>query len=341
MPLFWSVPRLPWRRWRLALGLAALLLGLSLSATPRSAAAVSPSAAIPIDAYWQQLAALQSAVDSAARQPLEARQAALAPSADIWEAITGVTLADGTLVPLDHRALVADLRAPAPNLADLKARLATLAAAHAGWPEARHDAADLTQLQAILNRPEFAWTAAPPNPLAELWDRFVTAFVRFLARLIPNASVPFVGNFVGYAVTALSVLVVVAVVLYALRGLLGGLVREVTLPADAALDAGDLNPEAAQQQAARLAGQGDYRTAVRYLYLSALLSLEARGLLRYERTLTNREVLRRLSDHPELAGVLREVVEVFDRVWYGFQPLDAATYSQYADRVAALRQAQG
>jgi hypothetical protein len=37
--------------------------------------------------------------------------------------------------------------------------------------------------------------------------------------------------------------------------------------------------------------EGDYRTAVRYLYLSLLLLLEEHGLLRYDRPLTDREYL--------------------------------------------------
>ena len=39
---------------------------------------------------------------------------------------------------------------------------------------------------------------------------------------------------------------------------------------------------------------------------------------------------------PRLASLLREVVEVFDRVWYGYQPLDETTYQQYAAQVAEL-----
>jgi hypothetical protein len=37
-----------------------------------------------------------------------------------------------------------------------------------------------------------------------------------------------------------------------------------------------------------------------------------------------------------LASLLREVVEVFDRVWYGYQPLDETTYQKYAAQVAEL-----
>ena len=34
----------------------------------------------------------------------------------------------------------------------------------------------------------------------------------------------------------------------------------------------------------------------------------------------------------------RDTVEVFDRVWYGFDAIDDATYGDYAARVAEPRQ---
>ena len=94
----------------------------------------------------------------------------------------------------------------------------------------------------------------------------------------------------------------------------------------------------ALKRAQNLSGAGDYRTAVRYLYLSSLLLLDERGLLRYNRSQTNREYLRSVAHLPKFAAILREVIDVFDRVWYGYQTLDEATYTQYAARVAELRQ---
>jgi hypothetical protein len=60
--------------------------------------------------------------------------------------------------------------------------------------------------------------------------------------------------------------------------------------------------------------------------------------LRYDRSQTNREYLRSLTHLPKLAAILQEVIEVFDRVWYGYQPLDETSYAQYAAQVAKLRQ---
>lgn len=59
---------------------------------------------------------------------------------------------------------------------------------------------------------------------------------------------------------------------------------------------------------------------MRYLYLAALLRLDERGQLRYNRALTNREYLDRVQDNPHLQAALPPIVETFDRVWYGYAP---------------------
>ena len=47
-----------------------------------------------------------------------------------------------------------------------------------------------------------------------------------------------------------------------------------------------------------------------------------------------------MVDRPDLARSLREVIEVFDRVWYGFQSLDGQAYARYVRRVDELRNQQ-
>jgi hypothetical protein len=92
------------------------------------------------------------------------------------------------------------------------------------------------------------------------------------------------------------------------------------------------------QRAQALSMQGDYRSAIRYLYLSSLLLLDEQGLLRYDRSRTNREYLRSVSSRPELANPLRAVIDVFDRTWYGFEDVDEETYKSYVQHVDELRE---
>jgi hypothetical protein len=84
--------------------------------------------------------------------------------------------------------------------------------------------------------------------------------------------------------------------------------------------------------------EGDYRAAIRYLYLSSLLLLDERNVMKYEPTLTNREHLQRIANRPHLSEALRPVVNTFDRVWYGFAPVDEPAYAEFRRNVQQLRE---
>jgi len=139
-------------------------------------------------------------------------------------------------------------------------------------------------------------------------------------------------------------LIVAAVIVFLIslyfisQNLSRNLVREAQL----AVENGDgdalLTSSGAMQRAQSLSSQGDYRNAVRYLYLSSLLVLDERGLLRYDRSRTNREYLRSISTKPELSKPLSDVIDVFDRVWYGFESVDENTFQSYVKHVDELRE---
>ena len=94
----------------------------------------------------------------------------------------------------------------------------------------------------------------------------------------------------------------------------------------------DAGKRAEESEASR-----DYRSAIRYLYLACLLLLDEKGLIRYDRALTNREHLRLVKDKPQLVELLRPVVSTFDDVWYGFIPVDEGMYQQFIQNVERLR----
>ena len=136
--------------------------------------------------------------------------------------------------------------------------------------------------------------------------------------------------------TILTVLLLAGILAYVFRGLFADLVAEARLNGNGNQDE-VLTSEAAFQRAQSLSRGRDFRSAVRYLYLSSLLLLDERGLLRYDRTRTNREVLHPVADKPELAQPLSEVVDVFDNVWYGYHELDEDRFKHYSDRVKELK----
>ena len=73
----------------------------------------------------------------------------------------------------------------------------------------------------------------------------------------------------------------------------------------------------------------DFRGALRFLYLSAILHLQERGVLPYDKSLTNREYLHQAQVDIDLQTRLGPAVTVFDEVWYGHKPCDAETVADY------------
>lgn len=298
---------------------APLLFALLLCLT-----AVFPTHAqpTPLADYWQQLADL--------RQRVVAEPEAVA---EILGEITAVSLPNGQTIPLDHSFLIRELENGDGERA--AALFDALLAQRQSWPPPQFTAADREPLDEILQRPEFQYDIPPLSPWQQWWQDLLDRFWAFIARLLPDRSTP-AGEFIGSLITWVGGVLLVLVITMALWNLLGGLVADARFVAD---DPAEelLSAEGARARAQQLAEGGDYRTAVRYLYLSALLLLEEHNLLRYDRSRTNREYLRSVAHRPELAAILQEVVELFDRVWYGFQPLGQDDYDRYAAQVEALK----
>jgi hypothetical protein len=200
-----------------------------------------------------------------------------------------------------------------------------------------NSAARLAVLQALLARPEF-------NRLETLWDRFWRWLREWLARLWPddNAASPTTLNeslmaALGWAVVIGFGLALVVLLSYWLQAFLAGMVRDSELRRRQQAGAETpLTAATARARATALAESGDFRQAVRHLYLSALLTLEERRLLPVNRSLTNRELLAGAASRQELSAHLAPVVNVFDEVWYGIHEPDQATFRSYAAEIDQL-----
>ena len=87
--------------------------------------------------------------------------------------------------------------------------------------------------------------------------------------------------------------------------------------------------KAALARADAAAAANDFRSALRFLYLSAILHLQERGVLPYDKSLTNREYLHQARADSDLYTALGPAITVFDEVWYGHKPCDAETVASY------------
>ena len=313
-----------------------LLLFSALAAT--GVAAAPPASAIPLDQYWDLVEASRQTLADLRGESTETIRAGLDELAVQWESVAEVQLESGETLPLDNGYILSALRAEEPNLVTLTKTFDMLLAARADYPRARFTEKDIQPLNEILTRPEFQWKEEAPNPINDwfqkLWDRFAA----WLDKLFPDKEVTVTipgGNLSIW--TWLTVLLLVLILAYVFRGHFADLVSEAKLNGNGAPDE-VLTADAAFQRAQSLSRGGDYRAAVRYLYLSSLLLLDERGLLRYDRTRTNREYLRTVSDSPELAQPLAEVIDVFDNVWDGYHELEEDRFKHYSDRVEELKE---
>ena len=111
----------------------------------------------------------------------------------------------------------------------------------------------------------------------------------------------------------------------------------VNLITEASDDVSDTELEHVETERAALAraetaeAASDFRGALRFLYLSAILHLQERGMLPYDRSLTNREYLHQAQKDIALHTALGPAITVFDEVWYGHKPCDAETVANYRD----------
>jgi hypothetical protein len=88
------------------------------------------------------------------------------------------------------------------------------------------------------------------------------------------------------------------------------------LPVDEEEEAVDISSDNLDDKINKAAGEKDYRSAIRYLYLKGLRLLNEKGWIRYHAQSTNHDYVYQLSQNP-VAGDFRFLTQVYDYVWYG------------------------
>lgn len=294
----------------------------------------APSA-ISEDEYWALVQESRNKVQALQTATVEEQQQELDPLAARWEAVTEVSTSRGT-IPVNHTFLVVQMRVQPPDLELLDGYLFAMLSARRSEPDGVFQPSDLDSLNEILSRREFQYQEqAIPNPVLEWINRILTEIQRWLNDLL-GMTFDVVGS--DTMLVILSLLLVV-VFFFVFRTLFVDFAREAKLKE--AEEDEPLTSEAAFNRAQQLSKGGDFRAAVRYLYLSTLLILDERGVMRYDRSKTNREYLRSVANSPELSKPLEDVIEVFDNVWYGYHSLDEETFKHYSGRVEELKEKKG
>jgi hypothetical protein len=290
--------------------------------------ALAQDAAPALDTYQTWLRTAYAAATRADRIGLDAVAAQIT-------ATSTVQLPDGTRVAVDNRWLADALAQEPPRYDLITGRLGALLDA-LGAPSGAPAADGQQHLDAVFNRAPFTTNKAPnvfqqaiERVLSWLFDRLAPAFGAGGSAAFSALSAG------GWALLIAGVLLVIGLLVYALRGVRGTVLRDQAVR-QAAEEMG-LSSADARTRAQTLISGGDYRAGVRYLYLSSLLWLDEHKLLRYERSLTNREYLDQVQNNPQIHERLAPVVNTFDRVWYGKHPIDDAALRTYQEQVDALR----
>lgn len=265
---------------------------------------------IGVDEFWERLAQTETLLaDAAAAETVQA----------LWAEVDAVRLADGCVITVDVGWIAAGLD-ERPALQRRVRALLNYQAQMGGLAEG----VSLAALDEVLRDPRFQYADVTPTPFpTPSRDPLPTVTVREGGAGLTQLILIVVGA-----------VVLVAVILAVARGLQ---VQPTALAQPNEPDDDPTTSSDARLRAEGLEAARDYRSAIRYLYLSSLLLLDERGVIRYDRTLTNREHLRQVAGKPPLFDLLRAVINTFEDVWYGFEPVDEGFYRQYVEHVEQLR----
>ncbi|HVU14347.1 MAG TPA: DUF4129 domain-containing protein [Phototrophicaceae bacterium] len=270
----------------------------------------------PIDesAFWRLLEQTDQALGQA--------QPDLAALRQQWAGIDSVQI-DGATATLDLAWIDDGLASGNPAQVDkLKRFIDALLNYHVHQtPSPDNAGASLTALSKVLSDPRFQYAQITPTPLPAPSES--NSGTPSDAASLPSQVI----------LIAVGVVVVVLVLSFIARSIN---VQSVELKTSAEDD--PTNFAEARERADNLEAARDYRSAIRYLYLSSLLLLDEHRLIHYDASLTNREHLRQIANQPPLFEALRQVINTFEDVWYGFQPVDEDFYQQYRRSIDHLRQ---
>ena len=195
------------------------------------------------------------------------------------------------------------------------------------------------RIREILSRP--AYQPEPETPVGAFLRKVLhkiraflgeiySSLTRLLERLLgAGAGSGWIGNVLLVVILLLGLLAVVHFGRKIRRPQRKRKKTRVVLGEEVALDSTSSDLAEAGLAAARA---GDFRTAVRKLYVSLLYELSERGLIELEDSATNHEYLRRAARFAGVASPMRYMTDRFDYIWYGMFLPSQDDFSDYLAR---------
>jgi hypothetical protein len=276
---------------------------------------------LSLDQYRARVHSVRTRLDSAAAQG-SATAGTLNHIKGQLRALTHVRLSDGRVISTDAGRLVGELAVgDASSIRTVARRLDLLDDATRVAPRSPASSAQLSALDDVLKDPRFHPHCAPVDCLLTwIGDRlsggrdWIGGAIRTSVEVSPLFAILLLAMLIGIAVLAA-------------RGALNRMIVPATVSESTPEPVTSADAEA---RADRQVAAGDYRSALRYLFLATLLALQERGALELRPGMTNREYLQslRTASSTGLPVSLAALVDAFDRTWYGHLPFDAEDYAR-------------
>lgn len=194
------------------------------------------------------------------------------------------------------------------------------------------------RLERILARPEYLPEEQRESALQKWFKKMGDALARLLARLFSGRAEQPAPTTTGSlnGVRLLLTLAGVVALAVALVALLKRLRRRRQQDEEPAVRevlgeelADDVTAADLLANAAHLAHQGDYRSAIRRAYIALLCELEQRGKLRLHSAKTNRDYLNALRQEQTIYPNFSVMTEAFEHIWYGRERAAADEYNDF------------
>lgn len=233
-----------------------------------------------------------------------------------------------------------ELYVPAPP--DEEAPADTLPLPDASPAIVRYDSSDVKlreapeeTLEEYRSDNDFVYDRVPPDS-ESIWEKFLRWFYSIFRKLFSSSEDE--AGFWAWVFRAIAVGAVVYVILKLaqtdLRSIfLSPKARPASTFAEVDENIHEMNFETLIEESV---AAGNYRRAVRLLYLRALKELTDQGLLDWRRDKTNHDYLRELRDS-HLRGTFADATWLFEYVWYGDVPVNESIYRTIRETFDGLR----
>ena len=182
-------------------------------------------------------------------------------------------------------------------------------------------------LKEILDREEFN----AQEPKASFWFRQIERFLNYLP-----AAPRWLGAVLGWLFYPAALLLILLVLVFVVKRFRRLPLRKQDY--SVSIEPQDrVDPESMKIEAYEWSQKGDYRQAIRCLFLSLLLYLDKTGMLTYDQGKTNGQYLseahKRMANEAENFASL---ILFFERKWYGMEESSEQDFHQYEQAFASL-----